>query len=71
VSRGKVYACVTGGCGVYEVHVELRDGDVGGGWQPTDPLYHPDPLTQLALHELLASVAKPGGYDTALLAGGD
>ena len=40
---------------------------------PEAPLDHPDPLTpqQLAFHELLVSVEKPGRYDMVLLAGQD
>jgi len=42
-------------------------------WHPADPLDHPDPLTpqQLAFHELLVSVQRPGRYDMVLLAGQD
>lgn len=42
-------------------------------WQPADPLIHTDPLTpqQLAFHELIVSVQKPGRYEMALLAGGE
>ena len=73
--RLSVYAHVTGGHGSYPLTFDLRaaDGDVVWRWHPADPLDHPDPLTpqQLAFHELLVSVEKPGRYDMVLLAGQD
>jgi hypothetical protein len=75
VIRLAIYAHVTAGHGTYPLQFQLRgaDGDAVWQWKPADPLCHPDPLTpqQLAFHELLVSVEKPGRYDLALLTGGD
>lgn len=64
--RLSVYAHVTGGHVTYPLEFQLRggDGDAVWRWHPADPLDHPDPLTpqQLAFHELLVSVERPGRY---------
>jgi hypothetical protein len=73
--RLSVYAHVTGGHGTYPMLFELRaaDGDTVWHWTPADPLDHPDPLKpqQLAFHELLVSVDRPGRFDLVLVAGED
>lgn len=73
--RLAAYAHVTGGHGAYSMRFELRaaDGDAVWSWTPADPLIHPDPIKpqQLAFHELLVRVDRPGRFDMVFLAAGD
>jgi len=73
--RLSVYAHLTGGHGVYQMALELRDGDdqVAWRWQAPVPLRYDEPLRshRLVLYDAILHIPGPGRYDLVLLANGE
>jgi hypothetical protein len=70
-----VYAYLTGGHGVYELALELRDAEGTPVWAGrwSDPLEYCDPLKsqQLAVNNTVIAFPAPGRFDLVLLANGE
>jgi hypothetical protein len=73
--RLSLYVHLSGGHGLYQMAVHLRDSSdvIPWRWDLPKPLDLPDPLQQLqlGLYDLAIEIPKPGRYDLLLLANGE
>jgi hypothetical protein len=69
-----LYGHLSGGRGLYQMHVQLKDSDDEEAWAWTVPtkVDIPDPLEphQIALYDLSVKIPRPGKYDLILFANG-
>src|SRR5262245_39331107 len=74
-ARLSVYAHLTGGHGVYQMALELRDSEeqVVWQWQAPTPLRHDEPLQSYrwTLYDAILEFPCPGRYDLVMLANGE
>lgn len=73
--RLSVWAEFTGGHGRYQPRLCLLDtaDEVVWGWNPPEPLEHPNPLLphQVTFHDLMLAVPRLGRYRLVLLLNGE
>jgi len=73
--RMSLYAHLTGGHGIYQLALELRDmdGEAIWQWQWPEPTRYDHPLEphRVVLHDLVLPFPRPGRYDLVLRANGE